>query len=159
MADSLRDVRAQVNQIAPSIQSLFDASSSVRTEYGGDKLVRDVETAAKLVDGQQARQRDGGELRRGRGHVRLDRPGPDGAAGQRGLQSSPSCSATRQQFERLVAARDDGAWTRSTLAGELQSFGRQTLTATVNKLNEVRWRAPRRRKPPGWTARAALGAA
>ena len=50
LADSLGDVRAQVNTIAPSIQSLIDAFSSVRTQYGGDKLVRDVETAAKLVD-------------------------------------------------------------------------------------------------------------
>ena len=50
LADSLGDVRAQVNSIAPSIQSLLDAFSSLKTQYGGDKLVRDVETAAKLVD-------------------------------------------------------------------------------------------------------------
>ena len=49
LADSLGDVRAQVNQIAPSLQGLIDAFSSMRSQYGGDKLVRDVETAAKLV--------------------------------------------------------------------------------------------------------------
>ena len=43
LADNLGDVRAQVNQMAPSIQSLIDAFSSMQTKYGGDKLVRDVD--------------------------------------------------------------------------------------------------------------------
>ena len=50
LADNLADVRAQINQIAPSLQNLVDALSTLRVQYGGDALVRDVDAAAKLVD-------------------------------------------------------------------------------------------------------------
>jgi RND superfamily putative drug exporter len=51
--------------------------------------------------------------------------------------ANPSCSATRVQFERLVAARNDGSVDEiNQLAGRLQGVeDRQTLTATVNQLN------------------------
>jgi RND superfamily putative drug exporter len=51
--------------------------------------------------------------------------------------ANPSCSATRTQFERLVAAREDGSIDQiNQLAGQLQGFeDRQTLNATVNQLN------------------------
>ena len=57
---------------------------------------------------QRARQLHGHQLHGGQGHVRLDRPGAGGAAGQPGLRPRPSCSETRNAFERLVAARNDG---------------------------------------------------
>ena len=49
LAASLSDVRAQINRIAPSMQRLIDAVSSMRSQFGGDKLVKQVETAAQLV--------------------------------------------------------------------------------------------------------------
>jgi RND superfamily putative drug exporter len=51
--------------------------------------------------------------------------------------ASSSCTATRLQFERLVAARDDGSVAEiNQLAGQLRGVGGgQTLTATVNQLN------------------------
>ena len=49
LASNLGDVRAQVNRMAPSIQGLLDAFSSLKSKEGGDKLVRDVESAARLV--------------------------------------------------------------------------------------------------------------
>jgi len=59
------------------------------------------------------------------------------------LQGNPvcdadtSCSNTRNQFERLVAARNDGSLDQiNDLSHQLQGFGdRQTLNATVTKLN------------------------
>ena len=50
LATNLADVRAQINQIAPSIQNLIDAFTTLPVQYGGDALVRDVDAAAKLVD-------------------------------------------------------------------------------------------------------------
>ena len=50
LADNLGDVRGQVGQLATSIQGLIDAFSSMRTQYGGDALVKEVDIAAKLVD-------------------------------------------------------------------------------------------------------------
>jgi RND superfamily putative drug exporter len=51
--------------------------------------------------------------------------------------ANPSCSDTRIQFQKLVAAQNDGSLDQiNDLARQLQGFGdRQTLTATVNKLN------------------------
>ena len=122
LADSLGDVRAQVNTIAPSIQSLIDAFSSVRTQYGGDKLVRDVETAAKLVD---SINKLGNEMGVNFAAVKdmFAWIGPVLAAlqGNAVCDANPSCSATRVQFERLVAARNDGSVDQiNELAGQLQ---------------------------------------
>ncbi len=54
LAASLNDVRAQINRIAPSMQRLIDAFSSMRSQFGGDKLVKQVETAAQLVQSVNA---------------------------------------------------------------------------------------------------------
>ena len=138
LADSLGDVRAQVNSIAPSLQTLLDALSSVRTEYGGDKLVRDVETAAKLVKSLNELGNSMGlnftAVRDMFGWI-----GPVLAAlnGNAVCDANPSCRDTRIQFQRLMEARDDGRLDRiNTLAGQLQGFeDRETLNTTVKKLN------------------------
>jgi RND superfamily putative drug exporter len=138
LSASLGDVRAQINRIAPSMQSLIDAYSSMRSQFGGDKLVRDVETAAKLVQSINAL---GNAIGVNFTTVKdmFAWVGPVLAAldGNAVCDANPSCSATRVQFQRLVAAGDDGSLDQiNTLAGQLQGFGdRQTLNATVNQLN------------------------
>ena len=140
LADSLGDVRAQINEVAPTIQSLIDSLSSVRTEYGGDRLVRDVETAAKLVDSVN---RLGNSMGLNFGAVRdmFAWIGPVLTAlqGNAICDANPSCRDTRLQFERLMTARADGSVDEiNKLAGELQGVeDRQTLTATVNQLNSA----------------------
>ncbi len=63
LAVSLDDVRAQINKVAPSMQRMIDALNAVRSQFGGDKLVKQVETAAQLVaERQRARQLDRREL-------------------------------------------------------------------------------------------------
>ncbi|HZQ32362.1 MAG TPA: MMPL family transporter, partial [Mycobacterium sp.] len=138
LADSLKDVRAQINQIAPSIQSLINAFSSMRSQYGGGRLVKEVETAAKLVASINAL---GNSLGVNFGAVRdmFVWVGPVLAAlqGNAVCDANPSCSDTRAQFERLVNARNDGSLDQiSDLSRQLQGFGdKQTLTATVDQLN------------------------
>ncbi|CAJ1586320.1 RND family transporter [[Mycobacterium] wendilense] len=140
LADSLADVRRQVNAIAPSLQTLLDAFTSVRTDYGGDKLVRDVETAAKLV---QAVNELGNSMGVNFATVKdmFGWIGPVLAALDNNAvcDANPSCRDTRMQFQRLVEARDDGRLDRiNTLAGQLEGFeDRQTLDATVTKLNRA----------------------
>ena len=136
LADSLGDLRAQVNTIAPSIQSLIDAFSSVRTQYGGDKLVRDVETAAKLVDSiNKLGTAMGVNFAAVKDMFAWIGPVLAALQGNAICDANPSCSATRVQFERLVAARNDGSVDEiNKLAGQLQGVeDRQTLTATVNQ--------------------------
>jgi putative drug exporter of the RND superfamily len=138
LAKSLSDVRAQVNQMAPSIQGLLDAASSMKTEEGGDKLVRDVEAAARLV---QAANRLGNAMGINFATVRdmFAWIGPVLVAlqGNPVCNADPSCSDTRNQFERLAAARDAGALDEiNAAAKQLSSSGdKETLSATVKKLN------------------------
>jgi putative drug exporter of the RND superfamily len=138
LADSLSDMRAQVNQIAPSLQGLLDAFSSMRSEYGGDKLVRDVETAAKLVTSiNQLGNAIGVNFTSVKDMFAWVAPVLMALQGNAICDANPSCSDTRIQFQKLVTAQNDGSLGQiNDLARQLQGFGdRQTLTATVNKLN------------------------
>jgi RND superfamily putative drug exporter len=140
LAASLGDVRSQINRIAPSMQRLIDAFSSMRSQLGGDKLVRDVETAAKLVQSINAL---GNAMGVNLSAVKdmFGWVGPVLAAlnGNAVCDANPSCSATRIQFQKLVDARNDGSLDQiNTLAGQLQGFGdRKTLDATVKQLNDA----------------------
>ncbi len=140
LAASLGDVRAQVDRIAPSMQRLIDAYSSMRSQFGGDKLVRNVETAAKLVASVNAL---GNAMGVNFTTVKdmFAWVGPVLAAlnGNAICDANPSCSDTRIQFQKLVAARDDGRLDQiNTLAGQLQGFGdQQTLNTTVKQLNDA----------------------
>jgi putative drug exporter of the RND superfamily len=138
LADSLADVRGQINTIAPSIQSLVDTFSSVRTEYGGDKLVRDVETAAKLVASINALGNSMGvNFRAVKDMFAWIGPVLAALQGNAICDANPSCVDTRMQFQRLIAARDNGSLNEiNGLAQELQGVeDRQTLNEAVNKLN------------------------
>ncbi|OMC04439.1 hypothetical protein A5733_21500 [Mycobacterium sp. NS-7484] len=140
LAGSLADVRTQINQIAPSLQSLVDTFSSVRTEYGGDKLVHDVEVAAKLVDSINALSNSMGYNFSAVKNM-FAWIGPVLAALQNNTvcDSNPSCSETRIQFQRLMDANNDGSLDQiNDLAHQLQGVGdKQTLNATVTKLNKA----------------------
>lgn len=138
LADSLGDVRAQVNSIAPSLQSLIDAFSSVRVQFGGNTLVRDVETAAKLVDSVNKLGTSMGlNFAAVRDMFAWIGPVLNALQGNRVCDTNPSCAATRLQFEKLVAARNDGRVDEiNRLAGQLQGVeDRQSLSSTVNQLN------------------------
>jgi RND superfamily putative drug exporter len=138
LADSLADVRVQVNSIATNIQGLLNEFSSLRTQYSGDRLVRDVKTAAELVD---SINKVGNAMGMHFGAVEdmFAWLGPVLIAlnGNAVCDANPSCSATRAQFQRLEHARNDGSLDRvNQLAGELESYeSRQTLNATMRKLN------------------------
>ncbi len=138
LADSIGDVRAQVDKMAPSIQGLLDAFSSVKSREGGDALVKDVAAAAKLV---QAANRLGNAMGINVANVRdmFAWIGPVLTAlqGNPVCNADPSCTDTRNQFEKLAAARDAGALNDfNEAARQLQeSSDKESLAATVNKLN------------------------
>ncbi|MCV7281578.1 MMPL family transporter [Mycolicibacterium flavescens] len=140
LAESLADVRGQINTIAPSIQELVDTFSSVRTEYGGDKLVRDVEVAAKLVTSINALGNSMGvNFRTVRDMFAWIGPVLAALNGNAVCDANPSCVDTRQQFQRLVQAREDGSLDEiNGLAQELQGVeDRETLNDAVKKLNNA----------------------
>ncbi len=100
--------------------------------------MRDVETAAKLVD---SINKVGNAMGMNFGAVEdmFAWLGPVLIAlnGNAVCDANPSCSATRAQFQKLDDARNDGSLDRvNELAGELEKFeNRQTLNATMRKLN------------------------
>jgi RND superfamily putative drug exporter len=138
LAANLGDLRAQVNKVVPSIQSLIDSLSSLRTKNGGDTLVRNVDNAAKLVDSINALGNEMGvNFTAVRDMFAWIGPVLTALQGNPVCDADSSCSTTRGQFERLVAARNSGGLDQiNDLAHQLQGLGdKQTLNATVNKLN------------------------
>jgi putative drug exporter of the RND superfamily len=138
LADSLGDVRAQVNRIVPSIESLVAEFSSMRTQYGGDKLVHDVDNAAKLVDSINALGNSMGvNFTAAKNFFAWIGPVLMALDGNTICDANPSCSDTRTQFRNLVDPSNEGNLDQiNDLAHQFQGLGdRETLNATVNKLN------------------------
>lgn len=137
LADSLADVRAQINQIAPSIQSLVNTFSSMRTEYGGDKLVRDVDAAAKLVDSINALSNAMGvNFTATKNFFAWIGPVLLALDGNAICDANPSCSDTRTQFRKLTDPRNEENLNQiNDLGHQLSIADTQTLNATVTKLN------------------------
>jgi RND superfamily putative drug exporter len=140
LADNLRDVRGQVNQMVASIQGLVDAFSSMRNQYGGDKLVSEVETAAKLVNSINSLGTSMGlNFAAVKDLFGWVAPVLTALQGNPVCNADPSCSDTRAQFERVVNARSDGSLDQiNDLARQLQVFpDRQTLKASAERLHVV----------------------
>lgn len=140
LASSLNDVRAQINKIAPSMQRLIDSFNTMRSQFGGDKLVRQVDTAAQLVQSVNALGNAMGvNFSTVRDMFAWVPPVLMALNGNAVCDANPSCSDTRMQFQKLMAARDDGRLDQiNSLAGQLEGFeDKQTLNATVKQLNDA----------------------
>jgi putative drug exporter of the RND superfamily len=138
LATGLLDARGQVTQVTTSLQQAIDAFSTIRGQYGGEKLVKNVETAARLID---AVSRLGNEL--GLNYTAAKDMfawvGPVLLALQGNVTCDldVSCAETRGHFQQLEQARRDGTLDEvNKLAGQLQSFqDKKTLNAAANQLN------------------------
>lgn len=140
LADSLGEVRSQVNDIAPSLKGLLDTMSSIRVQYGGDKLVRDVATAAKLVDSvNKLGLSMGVNFRAVKDMFAWIGPVLTALQGNATCDANPSCVDTRAQFQKLAAAREEGRVDEiNQLAGQLQGVDdKGSLSSTVNQLNSM----------------------
>ncbi|MGB8403077.1 MAG: RND family transporter [Mycobacterium sp.] len=138
LAVNLGDARGQVTQITSGLEQAVDALTTIRGQYGGDKLVKNVETAARLID---AVSQLGNEL--GLNYTAAKDMfawvGPVLAALQGNVTCDLdlSCAETRGHFQNLEQARRDGTLDRiNQLAGQLQSFqDKQTLNSAAKQLN------------------------
>jgi RND superfamily putative drug exporter len=137
LADNLGDMRGQVSQLVIGIQGLIDASSSMRTQYSGDTLVKEVDTAAKLVDAVNSLSNSmGWNFSAAKDMFGWIFPVLTALQGNPVCDLDSSCSATRGEFERLVGARDQGDLDQiNDLARQLQTYpDRQTLNASMDSL-------------------------
>jgi putative drug exporter of the RND superfamily len=137
LADNLGDVRGQVSQLAASVQSLTDSMSSMKNQYGGDTLVKEVDTAAKLVDHVNSLSNAmGWNYSAGKNMFAWIGPVLTALQGNPVCDVDESCSATRGAFERLVGERDqEDLDAINDLAGQLQSFpDKQSLNTSADRL-------------------------
>ncbi|KAA8967778.1 MAG: MMPL family transporter [Mycobacterium sp.] len=144
LADNLVEVRGQVNQAVYSVRDLVEVLTALQTQFGGEKMIREIDIAAKLVT---AVRDFGNAIGVNFAAVRdlFAWIGPVLTA----LDASPicdadvDCSTSRSHLARLVNARSDGTLDEITeLARQLQSINDgQTLKATVNHLRGALARA------------------
>jgi RND superfamily putative drug exporter len=137
MADNLGNVRSQVSQAMSGVRGLVDALSYMQNQFGGDKTLKEIDNAAKLVTSVRALG-DAIGVNFTNAMDTFDWAGPVVTA----LDASPtcdadaSCSRSRVQLQRLVTARDDGTLDKiAGLARQLQSTqDAQTLDSTAKGL-------------------------
>ena len=140
MADNLGKVRGQVSQLAASVQSLIDSFSSMKNQNSGDTLVKEVDTAAKLVDHVNSLGNAmGWNFSAGKNMFAWIGPVLTALQGNPVCDVDESCSATRGEFERLVGPRDqEDLDAINELAHQLQSFpDKQTLNASIDRLRSA----------------------
>lgn len=137
LAGNLHDVRGQIKRLSTGVQEVVDSFASMKNQYGGDTLVKEVDTAAKLVDHVNSLSNSMG-WNFSAGKNLFTWIGPVLAA----LQGNPvcdldtSCSATRWSFEQLVGDRNQADLDAiNDLALELQSIPDQkSLDASINRV-------------------------
>ncbi len=137
LAKNLSEVRGEVGTLATSMQGLIDAFTALRTQYGGDTLVKEVDTAAKLVDHVNSLSNAMGwnfsAIKDMFGWI-----GPVLAAlqGNPICDANPSCSATRERFEQMAGARDQADVDAiNDLIHQLQTpLDKQSLNAAIVRL-------------------------
>ncbi|ORV98561.1 hypothetical protein AWC14_12795 [Mycobacterium kyorinense] len=137
LADNLNHVRSQVSRFAASVQNVVDSFSSMKNQYSGDTLVKEVDTAAKLVDHVNSLSNAmGWNFSAGKNMFAWIGPVLAALQGNPVCDLDESCSATRGTFERLVAGRDqEDLDAISDLWGQLQSFpDKKSLNASVDRV-------------------------
>lgn len=137
LADSLGDVRAQINQIAAGVQELENAFSSAKNQYSGDTLVKEVDIAAQLVDHVNSLSNTmGWNFSAAKNMFAWIGPVLAALQGNPVCDTDPSCSATRGTFEQLVGARDQGDLDAiNDLAHQLQDYpDKRALKASTDRL-------------------------
>lgn len=137
LADNLKDVRAEVHQLSGNLQAMVNSFTAIRTQYGGERLVKDVETAAKLVNSVGALgQSMGVNFATVRDVFAWMPPVLAALQGNAVCDANPSCSETRARFEQVIQARQDGRLPQmDDLPGQLQAVqDKRTLNGALNQL-------------------------
>lgn len=140
LAASLRDVRGQVSRLVGSAQSLIDSFSSMKNQYSGDTLVKEVDIAAKLVDHVNSLSAAmGWNFSSGKNMFAWIGPVLMALQGNPVCDNDASCSATRWEFERMVDPRaQQDLDAINDLAGQLQSFpDEQSLNASIDRVRRA----------------------
>ena len=135
----LGDVSGQITELANSINGIVNAFAALKAQYSGERLVKNVEVAAKLI---QAVNELGNSLGITYSTARdlLGWVGPVLMAlnGNVVCDRSPSCAETRGNFQGLMDERNRGTIDRiNDLARQLKDLQNgQSISATLTQLRD-----------------------
>jgi putative drug exporter of the RND superfamily len=137
LANSLGDVRGQVNQLAASLQEVENAFSSAKSQYSGDALVKQVDLAAQLVDHVNSLSNTmGWNFSAAKNVFAWIGPVLTALQGNPVCDADSSCSTTRVAFEQLVGSRDQADLDAiNDLAHQLQDYpDKRALKASTDRV-------------------------
>jgi RND superfamily putative drug exporter len=136
LADALGDVRKQVRQSMGNVRTLVNALTSMQSQIGGEKTLKEIDDAAKLVTRMRAM---GASLTDVIDAARAAGPVMPALDASPMCNVDPACVRSREQLRRLVAANDDGSLNQmSDLARQLQSTtDTQSLQSTADGLRRA----------------------
>ena len=137
LANSLGDVRGQVNQLAASAQELENAFASAKNQYSGDALVKEVDIAAQLVDHVNSLSNAmGWNFSAAKNMFAWIGPVLAALQGNPVCDADASCSATRGTFEQLAGSRDQADLDAiNDLSRQLQDYpDKRALKASTDRL-------------------------
>jgi RND superfamily putative drug exporter len=140
LADTLGTVRGQVGQAVVNVRGLVDALSYLQNVFGGNKTLKQIDNAAKLITSMRAL---GDAIIANLDNVLngIDWTGPVLRAldGSPICAADPACSSARIELQRLDTARRDGTLTTiADLARQLQSTqAAQSLAETTTGLRRA----------------------
>ena len=137
LADSLGQVRTEVSQTMSGVRGLVDALSYLQSQFGGDKTLKQFDTAAKLAANMRALgDAMGVNLASAGDAFEWAAPVVGALDTSPTCNTDPSCSGARLQLHRLIAARNDGTLDSIVaLARQLQSTqDSATLDSTASGL-------------------------
>jgi putative drug exporter of the RND superfamily len=137
LAGSLGDVRGQVAQTISTVRGLVDAMTSMQNQFGGAMTFRQIDDAIKLVTAMRALgDYIGSTLTNAVANFDWADPVLRALNASAICDTDPTCGSARIELQRLVTARDNGAFDRiADLARQLQvTQGTQTLEATATSL-------------------------
>jgi putative drug exporter of the RND superfamily len=140
LAANLDEVRAQVGQLAVSVQDLQNTLTSTRDQYSGDTLVNEVDIAAKLVDHVDSLSNAmGWNYSAAKNFFSWITPVLMALRGNPVCDADESCSDTRGEFEQLVGGRDqEDLDAINDLAHQLQAYpDKQALKASTDRLRNA----------------------
>lgn len=136
LAGSLGEVRDQVRQSMGNVHALVNALTYMQNQIGGEKTLKDIDNAAKLVTSMRAM---GASLTDIIDAARAAGPVMPALDASPLCNTDPACVRSREQLRRLVAANDDGSLNQmSDLARQLQSTtDTQSLQSTADGLRRA----------------------
>jgi len=140
LADALGDIRKQVNQAMGSVRGLVDALTFLQNNFGGDKTFDDIDNAAKLIANiHKLGDAFGVNIANVNDTVGWAGPILHALDATPVCAMDPSCDTARNQLQRLVAARDSGAFNQlADVAKQLQSTeANQSLESTAKALQQA----------------------